>query len=79
MVLVGLMGVKNKCDITISIDDDAQDDIIAMVEIVDWYFQGCEIVYGVRSNRDTDKLFKCFKEIYQLLKKAICFYVKCSH
>lgn len=57
-VLAGLMEAKEKCDITISIDCDGQDDINAMDEMVDAYLDGCEIVYGVRSKRDTDTLFK---------------------
>lgn len=57
-VLAGLMEAKDKCDITISIDCDGQDDINAMDAMVDAYLDGCEIVYGVRSKRDTDTVFK---------------------
>ena len=57
-VLAGLMEAKEKCDITISIDCDGQDDINAMNEMVDAYLEGCEIVYGVRSKRTTDTFFK---------------------
>ena len=59
-VLAGLMEAKDKCDITISIDCDGQDDINAMDEMVDAYREGCEVVYGVRSRRDTDTFFKRF-------------------
>ncbi len=59
-VLAGLMEAKDRCDITISIDCDGQDDINAMDEMVDAYLDGCEIVYGVRSKRDTDTFFKRF-------------------
>ena len=59
-VLAGLMEAKDKCDITISIDCDGQDDINAMDEMVDQYLDGSEIVYGVRSMRDTDTFFKRF-------------------
>ena len=59
-VLAGLMEAKELCDITISIDCDGQDDINAMNEMVDAYADGCEIVYGVRSKRDTDTFFKRF-------------------
>ena len=59
-VLAGLMEVKDVCDITISIDCDGQDDINAMDAMVDAYLDGCEIVYGVRSRRDTDTFFKRF-------------------
>lgn len=59
-VLAGLMEAKDVCDITISIDCDGQDDINAMDAMVDAYLDGCEIVYGVRSRRDTDTFFKRF-------------------
>ena len=59
-VLAGLMEAKDRCDITISIDCDGQDDINAMDKMVDEYLHGCEIVYGVRSKRDTDTFFKRF-------------------
>lgn len=57
-VLAGLMEAKEKCDITISIDCDGQDDINAMDEMIKEYLNGAEIVYGVRSKRDTDTFFK---------------------
>ena len=57
-VLAGLMEAKDHCDITISIDCDGQDDINAMDEMVRQYHDGCEIVYGVRSSRETDTWFK---------------------
>ena len=57
-LLAGLMEAKDKCDITISIDCDGQDDINAMNEMVDRYHEGCEIVYGVRASRKTDTWFK---------------------
>ena len=59
-VLAGLMEAKDRCDITISIDCDGQDDINAMDEMVDRYLDGAEVVYGVRSKRDTDTWFKRF-------------------
>lgn len=59
-LLGGLMTVKDQCDITISIDCDGQDDINAMDAMVDAYWDGCEVVYGVRSKRDTDTFFKRF-------------------
>ena len=59
-VLAGLMEAKDNCDITISIDCDGQDDINAMDKMVDAYLEGCEVVYGVRSKRDTDTFFKRF-------------------
>ncbi len=68
-VLAGLMEAKDKCDITISIDCDGQDDIDAMCEMVNQYLHGYEVVYGVRSKRDTDTFFKRFtaESFYKLL------------
>lgn len=57
-VLAGLMEAKDCCDITISIDCDGQDDINAMDQMIEEYYDGCEIIYGVRSNREKDTLFK---------------------
>lgn len=70
-VLAGLMEAKNAADITISIDCDGQDDITAMEAMVDAYHDGCEIVYGVRSSRETDTFFKRFTAqiFYKLLNK----------
>ena len=59
-VLAGLMEAKDCCDITISIDCDGQDDINAMDAMVDAYLDGCDVVYGVRSSRETDTFFKRF-------------------
>ena len=68
-VLAGLMEAKSRCDITISIDCDGQDDINAMDAMVDAYRDGCDVVYGVRSKRDTDTFFKRFtaESFYKLL------------
>ena len=53
-VLAGLMEARDRCDITISIDCDGQDDINAMDAMVDAYLDGCDVVYGVRGSRETD-------------------------
>lgn len=68
-LLAGLMEAQNLCDITISIDCDGQDDIDAMDRMVDEYHAGAEIVYGVRSKRDTDTFFKRFtaESFYKLM------------
>ena len=69
-VLAGLMEAKDRCDITISIDCDGQDDLDAMDAMVEEYLNGCDIVYGVRSKRTTDTFFKRFtaESYYKLLK-----------
>ena len=70
-VLAGLMEARDVCDITISIDCDGQDDITVMERMVDEYLAGAEVVYGVRSKRDTDTFFKRFtaESFYKLLDK----------
>lgn len=69
-VLAGLMEAKDKCDITISIDCDGQDDINAVDEMVNEYLNGCEVVYGVRSDRRKDSTFKRMtaESFYRVLK-----------
>ena len=57
-VLAGLMEAKDLCDVTISIDCDGQDDINAMDAMIEEYINGCDVVYGVRSSRETDTFFK---------------------
>lgn len=57
-LLAGLLETKGKCDITISIDCDGQDDMDAMDAMVDAYREGAEVVYGVRSSRKSDSFFK---------------------
>lgn len=68
-VLAGLMEAKDRCDITISIDCDGQDDINAMDSMIEAYYDGCEIVYGVRNDRSSDTFFKRFsaQSYYKLL------------
>ena len=69
-VLAGLMEAKEQCDITISIDCDGQDDLNAMDAMVEAYLAGNEVVYGVRSSRETDTFFKRFtaQSFYRLMK-----------
>ena len=70
-VLAGLMEAKDRADVTISIDCDGQDDITAMEAMIDEYHGGCEIVYGVRSKRETDTFFKRFtaESFYRLMNR----------
>lgn len=57
-LLAGLMAVMNRCDVSVSIDADLQDDPEAIIKMVEDYRKGIDIVYGVRSSRDTDTWFK---------------------
>ncbi|MSS92744.1 glycosyltransferase family 2 protein [Eubacterium sp. BL-380-WT-2B] len=69
-VLAGLMTAKAYCDMAISLDADLQDDIDVIDQFVDEYYDGNDIVYGVRSKRDADTFFKRFsaESFYKLLK-----------
>ncbi len=69
-LLAGLMLASDRCDAAISVDCDGQDDIDAIDKMVDEYLQGCEIVYGVRSERKTDSVFKrgTAQFFYKLMK-----------
>lgn len=70
-LLAGMMEAKDRCDITITIDCDGQDDISAMEKMVNEYRKGSDIVYGVRSRRDTDTWFKrtTAQSFYRLMNK----------
>ncbi len=59
-LLGGLMTAKKYADVVISMDADLQDDINAIDEMLDKYYDGCDIVYGVRSSRKKDSFFKKF-------------------
>lgn len=54
-----LAGLYNtKADIYITIDADLQDDPYTIKEMIKEYYNGNDIVYGVRKKRDTDSFFK---------------------
>ena len=57
-LLGGLMTVKDECDCAVSIDADLQDDLNVIPEMVKKFDNGCDVVYGVRSERKTDSFFK---------------------
>ena len=57
-LLGGLMTAKKYADVVISMDADLQDDINAIDEMLDKYYDGNDIVYGVRSSRKKDSFFK---------------------
>lgn len=70
-LLAGLMTVKDECDMAISMDADLQDDIEVLDQFVEKHYEGCEIVYGVRSARKTDTFFKktTAESFYKLMSK----------
>ena len=57
-LLAGLMTAKKYADMTISLDADLQDDIDVIDKFVEEYYNGSDVVYGVRSSRKTDTFFK---------------------
>lgn len=58
-LLAGLLTVRNLADCVISMDADLQDDINAIDEMLEKFENdGCDVVYGVRDNRETDTIFK---------------------
>ncbi len=69
-LLAGLMTVKEHADMVISLDADLQDDIDAIDRFVEKYYEGNDVVYGVRSARKTDTFFKKFtaQGFYKVMK-----------
>ncbi|MBQ6859998.1 MAG: glycosyltransferase family 2 protein [Clostridia bacterium] len=69
-LLAGLMTAVNYADMIVSMDADLQDDVNAVDGMVDAYHEGFEVVYGVRSKRDTDTFFKRFtaEGFYKVMK-----------
>ena len=57
-LFAGLMTAKNYADAAISLDADLQDDVAAIEQFIDKFLEGKDIVYGVRSTRETDTVFK---------------------
>lgn len=57
-VLAGLMYAKEHADVAISLDADLQDDVNAIDEMIDKYYAGNDVVYGVRSSRKKDTFLK---------------------
>ncbi len=59
-LLAGLMEAKEFCDAAISVDADLQDDIDAIDKMIERFGEGCDIVYGIRNKRSTDRFMKRF-------------------
>ncbi len=66
----GLMTAKEHCDFAISMDADLQDDIEVLDQFVEKFYEGYEIVYGVRNSRKKDSFFKRFtaQSFYKIMK-----------
>ena len=69
-LLAGLETCMDRCDAIVSLDADLQDDIDVIDQFVEQYEAGCDIVYGVRSDRSSDRFAKRFtaQSYYKLLK-----------
>jgi glycosyltransferase involved in cell wall biosynthesis len=69
-LLAGMENVLNKCDCLISIDADLQDDVQAIKTMIAHFHEGSEVVYGVRSKRDTDTFVKKYtaESFYKISK-----------
>lgn len=59
-MMAGMMSVVDKVDAAVTIDIDLQDDIFCIEKMLDFYVDGYDVVYGVKSNRKADKFFKRF-------------------
>lgn len=70
-LLAGLLTVKGDCDAAISMDADLQDDINAIDRFIEKYYSGCDVVYGVRSDRKKDTAFKKYtaQAFYKLMNR----------
>ena len=70
-LLAGLMTVKDKADMVISMDADLQDDINVIDKFIEEYYNGSDVVYGVRSKREKDTFFKRFtaEGFYKFMQK----------
>ena len=77
-LLAGLMEAKKYADMVITIDADLQQDINAIDKFVEEYYKGNEIVYGVRTSRNTDKFLKKFTSqiFYKIMSKFGCESIK---
>lgn len=70
-IIGGLSAALNYGDIFITIDADLQDDVEAIVSMLNEYSNGFDIVYGARNNRETDTEFKKLTAtaFYEFMKK----------
>ncbi len=70
-LLAGLMKVKKYADMVISMDADLQDDLDAIEAMIEKYYGGADIVYGVRDSRAKDSFFKkvTAESFYRLMNR----------
>lgn len=70
-LMAGLQTAKSLSDVMVTIDADLQDDVSAIKSMIAEYFNGNEVIYGVRSSRKKDTFFKKFTA--QLFYKFMSF------
>lgn len=75
-LLCGYEFASDKCDCVISIDCDLEQDIDKMVEFLDAFNTGSDVVFGVREDRNGDGFFKkisahCFYKLMALFGTKI--------
>ena len=73
-ILAGMMAARPHADMVVTIDADLQQDIEALDAFIAAYQDGCEVVYGVRNDRNTDGFFKKFTAgaFYKLMQLLGC-------
>jgi len=69
-LLAGLMAVKDRCDVAISIDCDLQQDSTVIPLFLEKHHAGADVVFGIRNDRQIDGLFKKYTALgfYNLMK-----------
>lgn len=73
-ILAGMLTARQHADVVVTIDADLQQDIEALDKFLECYQNGCEIVYGIRNDRNTDGFFKKFTAgaFYKLMQLLGC-------
>lgn len=69
--MAGMMTAKDKADFVVTMDADLQDDIDAIDDMIAKYYEGNDIVYGVRASRDNEPVFirASTKAFYKLMER----------
>ena len=57
-IMAGMMTVRERVDAVVTIDADLQDDITCLEQMLGYYREGCDVVYGVRESREVNGYFK---------------------
>lgn len=57
-LMAGMMQVRDMADAVVTIDADLQDDLRAIPQMIGHLGRGCDVVYGIKVQRDADPLLK---------------------